>query len=197
MPAATLAPEKPNVVYVFSDTHRWCSMSFTETPELHTPNMFALKQHGVAVNNCYSSVQTYRCVITKDFMFAAKTKYRPIVAEVGGRQAKKKNGKKKKAERQFGESQPAGDWCLYDRKQDPLQMKNLVADPAYRAVKEQMRAKLEAWIAKAETPFAEDCFRNMNETCLANWNIEHGSAADSRAQAIAAYHDDFSKLPHN
>ncbi|MCZ6655654.1 MAG: hypothetical protein O7D91_21825, partial [Planctomycetota bacterium] len=39
---AAAAPEKPNVVYILSDTHRWGAMSFTQTPGVQTPNLETL-----------------------------------------------------------------------------------------------------------------------------------------------------------
>ena len=47
------APPKPNVVYFFSDTHRWGAMSFTQTPQVQTPHMEALKNRGVSFDHCY------------------------------------------------------------------------------------------------------------------------------------------------
>ncbi len=46
----------PNVVYLFSDTHRWSSMDFTETPEVGSPAMRAMKENGVSFSNCYSTL---------------------------------------------------------------------------------------------------------------------------------------------
>ena len=46
-------PPKPNVVYLFSDTHRWGAMNFTQTPAVHTPHMEALMQRGVSFDHCY------------------------------------------------------------------------------------------------------------------------------------------------
>jgi len=46
---------KPNVVYMFSDEHRWHSMSFTETPAVRTPHMAALSRQGVSFTNCISN----------------------------------------------------------------------------------------------------------------------------------------------
>ena len=39
---------------------------------------------------------------------------------------------------------------LYDLKADPWQLNNVVTDPAYEAVKQDMRARLLDWIEKAE-----------------------------------------------
>jgi len=38
----------------------------------------------------------------------------------------------------------AGDWVLYDLKNDPDQLKNLVDDPAYAAKKKELRQKLKS-----------------------------------------------------
>lgn len=46
----------PNVLYLFSDTHRWCSMDFTETPEVGSPAMRAMMKNGVSFSNCYSTL---------------------------------------------------------------------------------------------------------------------------------------------
>lgn len=47
---------------------------------------------------------------------------------------------------------------LYDLKQDPYQLTNLIADPAYAAVKKRLRERLLAWIEKSEgcRPVIED-----------------------------------------
>ena len=38
--------KKSNVIYVFSDEHRWQSMSFTEMPQARTPNLQTLGEQG-------------------------------------------------------------------------------------------------------------------------------------------------------
>src|SRR5512140_2296806 len=48
-------PARPNVVYVFSDEHRWQSMSFTEMPQVKTPNMDRLAAQGFAFAHCISN----------------------------------------------------------------------------------------------------------------------------------------------
>jgi arylsulfatase A-like enzyme len=56
----------PSVVFVFSDTHRWCSMSFTDTPKAHTPNLAAMARNGVSLDNCYSTLpicSPYRAIL--------------------------------------------------------------------------------------------------------------------------------------
>ena len=46
---------RPNVIYAFSDEHRWQSMSFAEQPELQTPNMRRLGSEGVSFSHCISN----------------------------------------------------------------------------------------------------------------------------------------------
>lgn len=43
----------PNVVYIQSDTHRWGAMSFTQTPQVVTPNMERLASQGVSLDRYY------------------------------------------------------------------------------------------------------------------------------------------------
>lgn len=43
----------PNVVLFVSDTHRWGAMSFTQTPQIATPNMERLKEQGVSLDRHY------------------------------------------------------------------------------------------------------------------------------------------------
>jgi len=45
----------PNVVFLFSDEHRWHSMSFTELSKVHTPNMARLAAEGMQSTNCISN----------------------------------------------------------------------------------------------------------------------------------------------
>lgn len=52
---STTGDNKPNVIFCFSDEHRWHSMSFTEMPELITPNMSLLASQGVSFNNAISN----------------------------------------------------------------------------------------------------------------------------------------------
>jgi len=51
----TDASRRPNVIYAFSDEHRWQSMSFTEMPQVKTPNMAALAGQGINFTNCISN----------------------------------------------------------------------------------------------------------------------------------------------
>jgi arylsulfatase A-like enzyme len=47
------AAEPPNIVYIQSDTHRWGAMSFTQTPQVVTPNMAKLREQGVSLDRYY------------------------------------------------------------------------------------------------------------------------------------------------
>ena len=46
---------QPNVIYAFSDEHRWQSMSFSQMPDLKTPRMRALAKQGITFSNCVSN----------------------------------------------------------------------------------------------------------------------------------------------
>ncbi|MBI5092926.1 MAG: sulfatase [Candidatus Hydrogenedentes bacterium] len=51
----TARKRKPNVVFAFSDQHRWQSLSFTEEPKVKTPNIAALAGEGVSFSQCISN----------------------------------------------------------------------------------------------------------------------------------------------
>lgn len=51
-----MSADQPNVVYIFSDTHRWSSMDFTRTAECPTREMRDMKENGVSFTNCYSTL---------------------------------------------------------------------------------------------------------------------------------------------
>ena len=46
-----------------------------------------------------------------------------------------------------------GPWILYDNKNDPYQMKNLVNDPAHKKLQDEMEATMQALLKKAGDPF--------------------------------------------
>ena len=50
--AKPAARRRPNIVFVFSDEHRWCSLPFTEMPEAVTPNLTKLASQGTRFDNC-------------------------------------------------------------------------------------------------------------------------------------------------
>lgn len=52
---AKRARRRPNVIFAFSDEHRWQSMSFTEMPAVHTPNMARMAADGAQVTHCISN----------------------------------------------------------------------------------------------------------------------------------------------
>jgi len=52
---AHIRPARPNVVYLFSDEHRWQSMSFTEMPEVRTPAMAAMAAQGAEFTHAISN----------------------------------------------------------------------------------------------------------------------------------------------
>lgn len=56
----------------------------------------------------------------------------------------------------------AGEWFLYDNKNDPYQMKNLVDDPAYAAVKAHLQTELDQWMAKAEYPYIPEEWKKLS-----------------------------------
>jgi len=45
----------PNVIYLFSDEHRYQSMSFAGMPELKTPHMKQMAEQGIVFRNCVSN----------------------------------------------------------------------------------------------------------------------------------------------
>src|ERR1035437_2972061 len=47
--------KRPNILFVFSDEHRWCSLPFTEMPQVVAPNMAGLAQQGTRFDNCIST----------------------------------------------------------------------------------------------------------------------------------------------
>jgi len=45
----------PNVIFAFSDEHRWQSMSFTECPQVQTPNLARMASQGMQFSHCISN----------------------------------------------------------------------------------------------------------------------------------------------
>mgnify|MGYP001286534534 CR=1 FL=1 len=54
-PTAGAGTRRPNIVFVFSDEHRWCSLPFTEMPELRAPNLERLAREGIRFDHCISN----------------------------------------------------------------------------------------------------------------------------------------------
>lgn len=46
-----------------------------------------------------------------------------------------------------------GPWVLFDNKKDPHQMHNLIDDPAYKSLREEMESKMKTLLKKAHDPF--------------------------------------------
>lgn len=53
--AARRSGPASSIVYVFSDEHRWQSMSFTEMPAVQTPNMARMAREGFQFTRCISN----------------------------------------------------------------------------------------------------------------------------------------------
>jgi len=53
--AETAKRRRPNVIYAFSDEHRWHSMSIGDMPEVRTPNMTRLASQGMSFINAISN----------------------------------------------------------------------------------------------------------------------------------------------
>ena len=47
------SPGRPNVLLFVSDTHRWGAMSFSQTPQVRTPNLERLASEGVSLDRHY------------------------------------------------------------------------------------------------------------------------------------------------
>ena len=53
--ATSTAARPPNIVYVFPDEHRYQSLSFTETPQVRTPNLARMAEEGTFFTHCISN----------------------------------------------------------------------------------------------------------------------------------------------
>lgn len=54
--AAKGTVDKPNMIFFYSDTHRWGAMSHTQTPAVRMPFMTQMKNQGVSMDRCYSTL---------------------------------------------------------------------------------------------------------------------------------------------
>lgn len=72
----------PNVIFAFSDEHRWQSMSFTETPELKTPTMDRLAKEGASFKACISNNPL--CVPARTMIMTGKWPYATRALENNG-----------------------------------------------------------------------------------------------------------------
>ena len=55
-PAALMAQERPNILYIMTDQQTATAMSCAGNEEVHTPNMDRLAQRGVRFSNAYCSM---------------------------------------------------------------------------------------------------------------------------------------------
>ena len=73
------------------------------------------------------------------------------------------------------------DWILYDNDSDPYQMKNLIDEPEYRQIKEELRSKLQDWLKCAGDRFmsGDEHIKELGLTKL--WNERELHMAHPRA----------------
>lgn len=76
------AGSRPNLIFAFSDEHRWQSMSFTETPYLKTPTMARLAKEGASINNFISNNPI--CVPARTMIMTGKWPYATRALENNG-----------------------------------------------------------------------------------------------------------------
>jgi arylsulfatase A-like enzyme len=57
-----------------------------------------------------------------------------------------------------------GGAILYDNQQDPYQLHNLILDPSYASVRQELEAELQGWLARLDDPFLDPdaCFRHID-----------------------------------
>ncbi|NOY83058.1 MAG: sulfatase [Kiritimatiellaeota bacterium] len=73
-PGTSAGSRPPNIVFAFSDEHRWQSMSFTELPQVHTPNMARLAAEGAHFTHCISNYPV--CSPCRAIMMTGRWPYR-------------------------------------------------------------------------------------------------------------------------
>ncbi len=79
-PAPTEAgSRRPNVVFVFSDTHRWQSMSFTEMPGMSTPNMARMASQGLSMHRTISNFPI--CSPYRAMLMTGRWPYKQVMAD--------------------------------------------------------------------------------------------------------------------
>ncbi len=54
-----------------------------------------------------------------------------------------------------------GEWQLFDNREDPYQMNNLVDDPGHADLRQRLHGQLEALLAEAELPFISEQWRQL------------------------------------
>ena len=67
-------PERPNIIYCFSDEHRYQSMSFTGMPRLRTPHMARMAREGFSFDNCISNYPV--CTPYRGILMSGQWPYR-------------------------------------------------------------------------------------------------------------------------
>lgn len=73
---------RPNIVFAFSDEHRWQSLPFTETPELKAPNLERLAREGASFRNCIANNPV--CVPSRTMIMTGKWPYATRALENNG-----------------------------------------------------------------------------------------------------------------
>lgn len=61
---------KPNVIYFYSDTHRWGAMSFTQESAVKTPTMEQMLSNGVSMDRCYVNLPI--CTPYRGILFSGR-----------------------------------------------------------------------------------------------------------------------------
>ena len=72
----------PNIIFAFSDEHRWQSLSFTETPALQTPALDRLAKEGASFKTCISNNPL--CVPARTMIMTGKWPYATRALENNG-----------------------------------------------------------------------------------------------------------------
>src|SRR5690242_20567727 len=57
-----------------------------------------------------------------------------------------------------------GRWCLFDDREDPYQMRNLIDEPGYAKTSDELDAMLADWLRRAHDPFLLDAVRTKRST---------------------------------
>jgi arylsulfatase A-like enzyme len=73
---------RPNIIYLFSDEHRWQSMSFTDMPELKTPTMARMMREGTSFDFAISNNPV--CVPHRCMLLSGKWSHRTGAVENEG-----------------------------------------------------------------------------------------------------------------
>jgi len=65
-----LAENRPNILFIFSDQHRFCDVGYHGNADVDTPNLDRLAQQGVWFDHCYSNCPL--CVPARGTLFSAR-----------------------------------------------------------------------------------------------------------------------------